>query len=194
MSCHSGAAFTNNQIIPVNEIGTEPSRAKALRRQAEIFSKTRMYAPQTPVPIPKEHEIIGVHFNNRTEQDLKLAYEHGDSPGVFKVKGLIGLQWSAPYLHDGGVAVGPNIYKDLGIPGTLSKGVVPDPYNSLLALIDRNLRQKVLDANRIPELKDVHVTGEGHEFWVDEEAGFTIEEQDALVNYLLSLQIEQKNN
>ncbi len=194
LSCHSGFGYTNNQIIPVLDIGTEPSRAKALKQLEGILDKTRMYAPETSVPLPENPEVLGVDFNSMTKEDLQLAFALGESAGGYKVKGLIGLQWSAPYLHDGGVAIGPDITKDFGIPGTLSKGILPDPNNSLLALIDRNLRQKVVEANRIPELKAVHVTGEGHEYWVDEAAGFTKEEQEALVEYLLSLQLSEKNN
>jgi hypothetical protein len=36
-----------------------------------------------------------------------------------------------------------------------------------------------------PELKSAHVSGQGHEFWVDETNGFTKEQQKALIYYLL---------
>lgn len=190
LKCHSGAGFTNNQIISVSRIGTEPSRAQALNAKEKLLTSTKMYAPETSVPIPKNPKTISVHYNNMTDEQLKLAYALGDSPGGYKVKGLIGLQWSAPYLHDGGVAVGMDMENELGLPGTLSKGIIPDPFNSLKALIDRDLRKKVIDANDIPEINEAHVTGQGHSFWVDEEAGFTEEEQEALINYLLSLELK----
>ena len=112
------------------------------------------------------------------------------SGGGYKVKGLIGLRWSAPYLHDGGVAVGPKLTQT-GVSQTLMKGIHPDPYNSLKALIDRKLRLQVIEANRKDSrLRDTHVTGQGHEFWVDESSGFTQEQQDALVKYLLQLKMK----
>ncbi|WP_096202551.1 hypothetical protein [Bacillus sp. FJAT-45350] len=74
------------------------------------------------------------------------------------------------------------------MPGTLNAGVKPDPYNSLKALFDRKLRKKVIEANRAEsDLEDVHIDGSGHEFWVDETTGFTAEEQEALIKYLLSI-------
>lgn len=99
---------------------------------------------------------------------------------------LIGLSWSAPYLHDGGVAVGPN--GELGLAETLGKGIVPDARNSLRALMDRTLRQQVIRANASdPHLRAVHVSGDGHCYWIDQQSGFTKEEQEAVINYLLSL-------
>ena len=75
-------------------------------------------------------------------EQIKLGFAHGNSPGGYKVKGLIGLYWSAPYLHDGGVAVGPNIKTQLGIPGTLTKElnrIRPIVYGHM---VDRRLRRK----------------------------------------------------
>jgi hypothetical protein len=48
---------------------------------------------------------------------VKYAYEpspsnvlaHRGSNGGYKVPSLVGLYWSEPYLHDGGVAVGKRI-------------------------------------------------------------------------------------
>lgn len=78
-----------------------------------------------------------------------------------------------------------------GVPATLMKGIRPDPYNSLKAMIDRKLRQQVLEANlQDKRMRDTHVTGQGHEFWVDESSGFTPEQQDALVHYLLNLKMK----
>jgi hypothetical protein len=45
----------------------------------------------------------------------------------------------------------------------------------------------VVAANRAdPRLRLVQVTGEGHRYWVHEQAGFTPAKQRALVLYLLS--------
>ncbi|WP_243633376.1 electron transport protein [Paenibacillus xerothermodurans] len=188
LSCHSGAAFTNHRVVSAETIGTEPSRAKALKKTEYLFGAASIYSPDTPVPVPPGAKVLQVPTAHLDPAQIKLAYAHGDSPGGYKVKGLLGLRWTAPYLHDGGVAAGSDP-SQLGIPGTLAKGILPDPANSLKALVDRDLRRNVVDANkREPELARVHAAGIGHEYWVDQSAGFTKSEQDALIQYLLSLQ------
>lgn len=187
ISCHSGEAFTNNRVISSAVIGTEPSRAKALKKTERLFGPTTMFAPDTPVPVPRGAKVLEVPTGHLDPEQMKLAFAWGDSPGGYKVKGLIGLRWTAPYLHDGGVAVGPDLAQ-VGIPGTFMQGVEPDPANSLRALIDKKLRQQVIAANEQSQtLKEVHVAGIGHEHWVDSTTGFTKEQQDALIEYLLSL-------
>lgn len=56
------------------------------------------------------HLVIG-------REQLKLAFAHGDSPGGYKVPSLIRLYWTAPYLHEGGVAVGKNVNSEIGFSG-----------------------------------------------------------------------------
>ncbi|MGT2480363.1 hypothetical protein ACU4GR_19410 [Methylobacterium oryzae CBMB20] len=57
---------------------------------------------------------------------------------------LVGLAWTAPYLHDSGVAVGPDAEAPARRSGRRSyRGVAPDPANSLRALVDRDLRAQV---------------------------------------------------
>ncbi|MCJ2027190.1 hypothetical protein [Methylobacterium sp. J-067] len=74
------------------------------------------------------------------------------------------------------------------MPGTLDKGIAADPANSLRALVDRQLRETVVAANAASEkARTARVTGKGHAFWVDEQAGFTAADRDALVGYLLSV-------
>ncbi|MCM3667948.1 electron transport protein [Mesobacillus maritimus] len=188
ISCHAGNALTNHKIIPVQEIKTEPSRAKAHKKTEKIFGEPLYYSPDTPVPLPKNPRILKVPIKNLDPEQIKLAYAHGDSLGGYKVPSIIGLYWTAPYLHDGGVAVGSDLETELGVPGTLANNKLPDPANSLRALVDKTLRAKVIEANQQDTgLKQVHITGEGHEFWVDESTGFTKEEQDQLIQYLLSL-------
>lgn len=187
--CHAGEAFTNHRIVPSDVIGTEPSRAKAFKSTKKFLGEPSLYAADTPIPIPPDARVLPVPYGHLDPEQIALAYGWGDSPGGYKVKGLIGLKWSAPYLHDGGVAVGSKL-NQLGVPGTLGSGVLPDPYNSLKAMVDRELRKKVVEANRGSEaLKEVHITGEGHGFWVDDQAGFTQEEQHALIEYLLHLHL-----
>lgn len=185
-SCHAGEFFTNNKIIPVRQIGTEPARAAGFRVAERFFdSAARMYDPAVTVPLPPNPKVLTLDLTAEQEADLQLAWAQKGSEGGYKVPSLFALSWSAPYLHDGGVAVGPDRYKDLGIPGTWNRGIAPDPYNSMQALVDRRLRAKVTEANK--PLASAHVTGEGHTYWVDEEAGFTPEEQDALIRYLLTI-------
>jgi len=189
ISCHAGEAFTNHRILPAETIGTEPSRALALKKTENFFAdKTLIYAPDTPVPVPPGAKILRVPTRHLDAEQLKLAFARGNSAGGYKVKGLIGLAWTAPYLHDGGVAVGKDASTQLGVPGTLLKGIPADPANSLRALVDRELRQKVINANRSSgDLQGSHVQGIGHEYWVDSPAGFTKEQQEGLIQYLLSL-------
>jgi len=186
--CHAGDAFTNNRIISVKDIGTEPSRAKALKKTEKIFGESYMYSPNTPVPLPKGARALKVPTDLFDKEQIKLAFAHGDSEGGYKVPSLIGLYWTAPYLHDGGVAVGKDAKTQLGVTATLMKGIQPDPTNSIRALVDKKLREQVVNANRSSkDLQSVHVQGIGHEFWVDSSTGFTEKEQEALIKYLLSL-------
>ncbi|MBT2756786.1 electron transport protein [Mesobacillus foraminis] len=186
ISCHAGSNLTNNKVISAKVIGTEPSRAKALKKTEKVFGESVLYSPDTPVPIPSNPKVLKVPTDHLDPEQIKLAFAHGDSPGGYKVPSLIGLYWTAPYLHDGGVAVGPN--GELGMSGTLLKGVLPDPRKSLKAMIDRGLRTKVVQTNTSSEqLKNVHVSGMGHNYWIDQVNGFTKEEQDAVLDYLLSL-------
>ncbi|CRK81804.1 electron transport protein [Neobacillus massiliamazoniensis] len=186
ISCHAGTYYTNNKIISVNEIKTEPTRANGLEKVGNYLVPSVIYSPDTPVPISGDARQLKVPTKQLDPEQIKLAFGSGISPGGYKVPSLLGLYWSAPYLHDGGVAVGPNLKTQLGIPGTLDKGILPDPVNSLYALIDKEMREKVIIANQ--PRKDVHVTGEGHEFWVDKSTGYSKNEQEALIKYLLTLE------
>ncbi|MBB5325604.1 cytochrome c551/c552 [Anoxybacillus tepidamans] len=184
--CHAGAYLTNNRVVSAKVVGTEPSRAQALKKTEKIFGEAVLYAPDTPVPIPDNPQILKVPTEHLDKEQIRLAFAHGDSLGGYKVPSLIGVAWSAPYLHDGGVAVGPN--GEMGLAGTVEKGIVPDARNSLRALIDRTLRQQVIRANSSEQkLRNVHVSGDGHRYWIDEQNGFTKVEQEAVINYLLSL-------
>ncbi|MDQ0337592.1 mono/diheme cytochrome c family protein [Caldalkalibacillus uzonensis] len=187
ISCHAGPAYTNNRVISAGEIQTEPTRAKAFKGTQKIMKNPVIYPPNTPVPVPENASVLEVPIDHVDPEQIKLAYAYG-TDGGYKVKGLVGLYWSAPYLHDGGVAVGPDPDQQVGLTGTLLKGIKPDPENSLRALVNRSLRAKVIEANRrSPQLQQARVTGSGHHYWVDEEAGFTPEEQEALIQYLISL-------
>ncbi|SDI29873.1 electron transport protein [Natribacillus halophilus] len=188
LSCHAGRAKTNNRIIPLDEIGTQPSRADSLEDTEKVWDEPLIFSPDTPVPVPERAKILKAPTDHVDEEQKNLGFAHGDSDGGYKVKGLAGVSRHAPYLHDGGVAVGENKEDDLGIPGTFLSDRRPDPFNSMLAVIDRDLRERVIEANQSSQdLRDVNIEGIGHEFWVDEQSGFSSEDQEAIVEYILSL-------
>jgi len=117
----------------------------------------------------------------------QLAYAANNPAGGYKVPSLIGLYLTAPYLHDGGVAAGTEP-DQLGMAGTLMQNIKPDPAASLRVLVDRNLRQKAIAANRAnSDLQATNVDGSGHEYWIDETTGYTAQEQNDLIQFLLSI-------
>ncbi|HEX2037577.1 MAG TPA: hypothetical protein VHS99_25655, partial [Chloroflexota bacterium] len=205
--CHSGRYLTNNAVIAQEEVGTQPSRARALAAFPRIFEPPQTYPADVPVPLPSEPPVLRVPEAVTPEAHRRLAYGQGGpdgSSGGYKVPSLIGLYVSAPYLHDGGVAAAPGALRlqggadgqrfvvadqlQLGLSGTLLRNVPPDPEVSLRLLLDRRLRAPLVEHNRAtPGLQRANVDGSGHAYWVDEEAGFTPDEQTALIRFLLVL-------
>lgn len=186
--CHSGPALTNNRVVPIEEIETEPSRARSTVRMEAQLAPPAIFATDTPFPLPPDAKMVPLPVEGEALKQLQLAWAHAGTKGGYKVPNLVGLAWSAPYLHDSGVSVGPDAERQLGVPGTLDAGVLPDPANSLRALVDRSLRTRVVAANRASaKAKTARVTGEGHAYWADGEAGIPAEDQAALVAYLLSV-------
>jgi cytochrome c peroxidase len=184
ISCHGGDYLTNNRVIGIDEIKTDPSRARGFKKTELYFADPIMFKTDTPVPLPKNPQKIDLKLSAERKNSLNMAWAHGDSKGGYKIPSLYGLNQSAPYLHDGGVAVGKG--QELGVVNTLYKGIKPDPVNSLQALIDSGLRKQVIEANQTaPEVNSAHISGQGHEFWVDETTGFTQNQQKALLYYLL---------
>lgn len=189
--CHAGPALTNNRIVPAGDVGTEPSRARAFENTAKIFGEPVTWSFDNVIPIePGRVMVIEAPMRGIDPQQITMGWGH-DGVGGYKVPGLVGLRWTAPYLHDGGVAVGPDASAYAGLPNSLLAGNGLDARNSLLGLFDRDLRQRIMQANASSEnLVRMHITGQGHEFWVDESAGFSGEEQRALIEYLLSVRPE----
>lgn len=187
VTCHAGDYLTNNRVIPIEQIGTEPTRARAFSPSEKYFSEPSMWSRDTPIPIPQDAKPTHLKVTEDQREQLKLAWGHSPGKGGYKVPSLLGLYWSAPYLHDGGVAVGKDKAKQIGVSATVQKGIDPDPFNSMRALVDRRLRERVVEANRKARDITPHVTGEGHSYWVDGDAGFTEAEQDALISYLFSI-------
>lgn len=200
LRCHAGEMLTNNAIVPADEIGTQPSRAKGMQKLPRTYAAPEIWDKNARVPIGGKAKILRVPTDHIDPDDLNLSYAQ-DGKGGYKVPSLIGLHVSAPYLHDGGVAAGSEAItwkenkgyivrkqEQLGLSGTVLKGVSPDPTNSLVVLVDRSMREQAVRNNRKSDrLAKSSVTGEGHSYWVDEEAGFTPDEQKALVEYLMSL-------
>ncbi|NES95132.1 MAG: cytochrome C oxidase Cbb3 [Desertifilum sp. SIO1I2] len=184
VSCHAGAALTNNTVLPIAEVGTAPTRARSLAAIWEQLAPPQTQSFDTPIPVPEDARVLEVPLDDVDWDQIELAWA-ADGEGGYKVKGLLGTYWNAPYLHDGGVAVGDNIETEVGVPATLMSNVRVNPANSLLGLIDRQLRDRIIQANREAGLEAVDVQGIGHEHWVDEAAGFSAEDQQALIQYLL---------
>ena len=186
-ACHSGPFLTNNSVVSSGEIGTNPVRGMALQKTEKNFANPVVYTFDTRVPLPAHAKQLQVPTLDLDAKQVDLAWAHNGSGGGYKVPALVGLYWTAPYLHDGGVAVGKNADVDLGLPGTVEKNMIPDPVNSLRALVDRELRARVVAANEASaDLRRMNVQGIGHNFWVDAQSGFTDQEQTALILYLLS--------
>lgn len=179
ISCHAGSKGTNHRILPTAQVGTEPTRAVALAGTRKNWGDPLVWSFDTPIPIPPDAKVLEVPTNHLDPGQVALAMGWVGQGG-YKVKDLVGLRFSAPYLHDGGVAVGPDPATQIGVANTIMKRVVPDPANSLRALLDRDLRQRVLAANRAAGiLSGQYVRGQGHEFYVDKA------DQGALIEYLL---------
>lgn len=202
IDCHSGRYFTNHEVIPEREIGAQPSRAPASKAFAENFVPPQTYPPSVPVPLPPDPPVLNVPTDITPQRVIELSYAKSDPAGGYKVPNLIGLYLTPPYLHDGGVAAGAEALKQdapdrsftvvdseqLGMAGTLLRSILPDPAASLRVLLDRSLREKAIAANQAnPKLHRANIDGSGHAYWVDVEAGFTVQEQTELIQFLLSL-------
>jgi hypothetical protein len=202
VECHSGRYFTNNDVIPQNEVGTQPSRAPTLAAFARSFTEPQTYPNSLAAPVQADAPVLDVPTDITPQSATQLAFGINNPAGGYKVPSLIGLYVTAPYLHDGGVAAGAQALKrdtqgnrftvanadQLGMAGTLLQGIQPDPGASLRVLVDRNLREQMIATNRAnPDLQRSNVDGSGHNYWVDAESGFSIQDQTDLIEFLLSL-------
>ncbi|MBW4449786.1 MAG: hypothetical protein KME38_23845 [Spirirestis rafaelensis WJT71-NPBG6] len=201
VECHSGRYFTNHDVIPAQEVKSQPSRASALAKFPQIFIPPETYPSNIPVPLPADPPVVSVPLDITPQRVRDLAYAVGNPAGGYKVQNLIGLYLTAPYLHDGGVAASSEALtqqpdgsyaianqEQMGLAGTLLRNIEPDPEASLRVLVDRNLRQTAVAVNREnPDLQATNVDGSGHEYWVDKQAGFTPQDQTDLIQFLLSI-------
>ncbi|MBD2565263.1 hypothetical protein H6G95_32760 [Nostoc linckia FACHB-391] len=199
-TCHIPPFFTDNKIHSLDEIGTNPARAQSRLELNKLLVPPKLYTFNTPVPIPADAEVLDVPTQGISDTPTTLP--KGILPkGGYKTASLRGLYLSAPYLHDGGAAVRAGSLKvdsngsftvfdksGLGLTGTLSLGIPADAASSLRALVDRELRAKVVKANKAnPSLVRSNLDGTGHDFYVDRQAGFNPNQQTDLINFLLAL-------
>jgi len=199
-TCHIPPFFTDNVIHPLREINTNSARAKSRLDLNNLLVPPKLYTFNNPVPIPANAEVLDVPTAGISDSPTSLP--KGLLPnGGYKTTPLRGLYLSAPYLHDGGVAVRSGALQvrsdgrfsvvdptGLGLTGTLSIGKPADAASSLRALVDRNLRAQVVAVNKANSaLVRSDLDGTGHHFYVDQAAGFTPAQQTDLVNFLLAL-------
>jgi hypothetical protein len=183
---HAGPFLSNHLNIFTDEGGTIRPARWLWTRPSSIPAPV-IYSFDSPVLLASHPKTLAVPISDFHQTQVDLAWAHHGSGGGYKVPSLVGLYWTAPYLHDGGVAVGKDENANLGVAGTVGMNQMPDPFNSLKALIDRNLRARVVAANESsPELHRMNVQGVGHNYWVDPESGFTGEQQRALIQFLLT--------
>lgn len=201
VECHSGRYFTNHQVISQRQVGTQPSRATAQAVMARSFVPPQTYPSSVSVPLPPNPPILDVPTDITPKADQARAFALNDPSGGYKVPSLIGLAVTAPYLHDGGVSASAEALRQdengrfqvvnadhLGMAGTLIQTILPDPAASLRVLLDRHLRAPTIAANQAnADLQRANIDGSGHLYWVDEAAGFTPQEQTAVIEFLLSL-------
>lgn len=204
-TCHIAPFFTDNKIHPIDEIGTNSARARSRLKLNDFLVPPKLYTLNTAVPIPDNAQVLDVPTQGISDSPTTLP--KGILPnGGYKTTSLRGLYLSAPYLHDGGVAVRAGSLKvdsngitvvdpsGLGLTGTLSQALPADAASSLRALVDRQLRTLVVKANKAnPALERSNLDGTGHEFYVDTQAGFTPQQQTDLINFLLALDDDPGN-
>ncbi|WP_339381063.1 hypothetical protein [Brasilonema sp. UFV-L1] len=198
--CHIPPFFTDNKIYPLEKIRTNPARAQSRLALNNLLVPPKLYTFDTPVPITANAEELDVPTQDVSDQPTTLP--KGILPdGGYKTPSLRGVYLSAPYLHDGGVAVRAGSLEvnsngsftvvdpsGLGLTNTLSQGIPADAASSLRALVDRDLRALVVQANKDnPGLVRSNLDGTGHEFYVDRQAGFNPKQQTDLINFLLAL-------
>jgi cytochrome c5 len=195
ITCHHAPFFTDNKIHGIAEIKTNPARGQSRLNQNALLVAPKIYSFDNSVPIPANATVLEVPTAGISDAPNLLP--KGLLPdGGYKTPSLRGLYLTAPYLHDGGVAVrkGAILLDDkgnytvadrtgLGLPGTLSQGILPDAAASLRALIDRSLRTQVIANNRSSQALQVsNLDGSGHEFYIK-----GAKNQQDMVNFLLAL-------
>ncbi|MCK6457812.1 MAG: hypothetical protein L6Q92_14940 [Phycisphaerae bacterium] len=199
--CHPPPFFTNGQIVSNDVIKANPVRGKARLAVGPFLVESVIPSFDQMVPLPPIPNQLTIPPDPLTGSNLVLPPGLDTPAGGYKVTGLLGTYLKAPYLHDGGVAVGPDALQinpdgsfqivnldAVGVAGTLRRNGPVSAANSLRALLDRDLREAVVTLNGFdPNLTSLGIEGKGHEFWVDPGAGFTYQQQSDLIRFLLAL-------
>ena len=206
-TCHAGPMLTNNTIIPLDEIATNRTRAKATEPLQTIFA---------PPYDPRE----GTAVSGGVCGFIGKLFSGGTRAG-YKVVTLRHLWGSAPYLHDGGVGVairpgagdaGDDLRTLLARPDSdkiHGMAQILDAYErdpathlradaalSLQALLLEAERAKVVEANqaavhalpgsdRKVSFESLSIEGIGHDYWIEDDPGGS--RITALVAFLLAL-------
>lgn len=201
ISCHAPPYFTNGSVIPYAEILTSPKRAMGRRIYDGRLVEALVPSFDQSVPLPSDPNLITLPPDSGASSNLLLPPGLDNPDGGYKVTGLLGTYFKAPYLHDGSVAAtaeaiqvstdGSYMIMDrsgIGIPGTSKAGRAIDAGNSLRVLLDHDLRTILLENNASdPTLVTNGIEGTGHEFFVDPASGFTYHQQMDLIAFLLAL-------
>jgi len=189
---HSPVAVIQS-ALPVERLDFSPPSSgtpdsSLYKRGRELFSQVGCTSCHGEAPRIVSRSEVGISPLRRADPRLNGRARFTPEGDTLRVPPLKGLQWSAPYLSDGGVAVSADKVRH-GIPDTLLVHVPADPKESLRALLDRGERDKVITVNRSDvATSSMQITGDGHLYWIDAQAGFSIEDQEAIIHFLLHSQ------
>lgn len=167
--------------------------------QAEIVLPTRspnLSRTETPFTQAAPSGVgsyLGTMFQNAANPEFRLP--EGARPSEFfeqidPTPGSPGLNSTIkmPEYPKGSLFMQNGDPNQIGMVGTLMQGIKPDAAASLRMLLDRDLREPMIAANRAnSDLQRSNVDGSGHAYWVDAASGFTAQDQSDLVQFLLSL-------
>jgi hypothetical protein len=200
-TCHTPPFFTNGRVVSNEVLGVSPARGIVRRGLEGILVESELPSFDQMVPLPPDPNMLRIPPASGESSNLILPVGLDTDAGGYKVIGLLGTYFKAPYLHDASVAVGAGalrIHDDgsyevvdagkIGVAGTsLKQGPVNAAF-SLRAMVDRDLRAMLIANNRrSAALARAAVDGAGHEFYVDPAAGFTYQQQSDLIDFLLTL-------
>jgi hypothetical protein len=200
-SCHPAPYYTTGQVTSNDIIKASSARGVSRRGLEGRLVESVLPSFDQMVPLPASPNLLTLPPAPGTVSNLTLPPGLDTPAGGYKIIGLIGTYFKAPYLHDASIAVGPEalrLFPDggweiadhnfLGVPQTTLLGRPVSAANSLRALFDRDLRARVIANNRAEKkIARVNVDGAGHEFYIDPAAGFTYRQQTDLINFILAL-------
>lgn len=200
-TCHPAPFYTTGGIV-TNDI-LKVSSARGINRQSlkGLLVETRLPSFDQMVPLPENPNLITVPPAPGAANNTDLPKGLDTPFGGYKVTGLLGTFFKAPYMHDGSIAVGKGALRTradgsfevadsslVGVPGTTLINRPVSAAFSLRALVDRDLRDILIAHNRSDaRLVNASVDGGGHEFFVDPAAGFSYQDQSDLVDFVLAL-------